>query len=248
MVSDSVPIETAHEDMIHDAQLDYYGKRLATCSSDRTVKVFDVVEGETRSSPGHTLKGHTGPVWQVAWAHPKYGHILASSSYDGKVLIWKEQQAQGNTPGGWIKIKEHTLHTASVNSVSWAPHELGAILACASSDGKVSVLTFKNDGQWDADIFTGHAIGCNAVSWAPAVLPGSLITPQQAPGPGQTPNTSQTFSVKRLALGEDCAGSLPGSKRKPWKATLTGSATSRGHRISASPAAISPLPRRIKAS
>lgn len=32
----------------------------------------------------------------------------------------------------------------SVNSVSWAPQELGAILACASSDGKVSVLTFKS--------------------------------------------------------------------------------------------------------
>jgi len=205
VVSDSVPIETAHEDMIHDAQLDYYGKRLATCSSDRTVKVFDVVDGEPqRSTGGHTLKGHTGPVWQVAWAHPKYGHILASCSYDGKVLIWKEQQGQGSAVGGWIKIKEHTLHTASVNSVSWAPHELGAILACASSDGKVSVLTFKNDGQWDADIFTAHAIGCNAVSWAPAILPGSLVTPQQAPAtatiPGQPPtSTPQTFSIKRFA-------------------------------------------------
>jgi hypothetical protein len=31
-----------------------------------------------------------------------------------------------------------------VNSVAWAPHDLGAILACASSDGKVSVLTFKS--------------------------------------------------------------------------------------------------------
>jgi len=26
----------------HDAQMDYYGKRLATCSSDKTVKIFDV--------------------------------------------------------------------------------------------------------------------------------------------------------------------------------------------------------------
>jgi len=34
---------------------------------------------------------HSGPVWQVAWAHPKFGHILASRSYDGKVIIWKEQ-------------------------------------------------------------------------------------------------------------------------------------------------------------
>lgn len=188
--TDPIPIETAHEDMIHDAQLDYYGKRLATCSSDRTVKVFDVVDGEAQRTSGHTLKGHTGPVWQVAWAHPKYGHILASCSYDGKVIIWKEQTGQAG--GGWAKIKEHTLHDASVNSVSWAPHELGAILACASSDGKISVLTFKNDGQWGADMFIGHAIGCNAVSWAPAVQPGSLIAPQPADG-------QPAVGVKRFA-------------------------------------------------
>lgn len=29
-----------------------------------------------------------------------------------------------------------------VNSVAWAPHELGAILACASSDGKISILEY----------------------------------------------------------------------------------------------------------
>jgi len=160
-----------------------------------------VIDGEAqRSTGGHTLKGHTGPVWQVAWAHPKYGHILASSSYDGKVLIWKEQQGQGPAGGGWNKVKEHTLHTASVNSVSWAPHELGAILACASSDGKLSVLTFKNDGQWGADIFNGHAIGCNAVSWAPATQPGSLIIPQQTqPLPGQQAQPTSAPSVKRFA-------------------------------------------------
>ncbi|KIM52349.1 hypothetical protein SCLCIDRAFT_18187 [Scleroderma citrinum Foug A] len=174
---------TAHEDIIHDAQLDYYGKRLATCSSDRTVKIFDIVNGSPSKSGGHTLKGHTGPVWQVAWAHPKFGNILASCSYDGKVFIWKDQ-AQG---GGWTKIEEHTLHTASVNSISWAPHELGATLACASSDGKISVLTFKDDGKWSADIFNAHAIGCNAVSWAPGTQPGSLTHPQQ---PGTHPPTA----------------------------------------------------------
>ena len=28
--------------MIHDAQMDFYGTRLATCSSDRIIKIFDV--------------------------------------------------------------------------------------------------------------------------------------------------------------------------------------------------------------
>lgn len=26
----------------HDAQLDYYGRKLATCSSDKTIKVFEI--------------------------------------------------------------------------------------------------------------------------------------------------------------------------------------------------------------
>ncbi|KAG9291536.1 hypothetical protein G9A89_021955 [Geosiphon pyriformis] len=153
--------------MIHDAQLDYYGKKLATCSSDRSIKIFEI-DGENRRLV-ETLKGHEGPVWQIAWAHPKFGNILASSSYDSKVIIWKEQN------GTWSKIKEHSIHTSSVNSVAWAPHDFGPILACASSDGKVSVLTFKDDGTWDARYFDAHAIGANSVSWAPATVPGSLV-------------------------------------------------------------------------
>eukprot|EP00122_Pirum_gemmata_P002600 Pgem_evm1s2342 len=40
-----VSVATQHDDILHDAQMDYYGKRLATCSSDRTIKVFDVENG-----------------------------------------------------------------------------------------------------------------------------------------------------------------------------------------------------------
>merc|ERR1719356_2253017 len=35
-------IDTQHDDMVHDAKLDYYGTKLATGSSDRTIKVYDV--------------------------------------------------------------------------------------------------------------------------------------------------------------------------------------------------------------
>ena len=31
---------------------------------------------------------HEGPVWQVTWAHPMFGNLLASCSYDRKVWIY----------------------------------------------------------------------------------------------------------------------------------------------------------------
>lgn len=47
--------ETGHGDMVHDAAFDYYGKRLATCSSDRSIKLFNVV-GEQVRGPAPRLE------------------------------------------------------------------------------------------------------------------------------------------------------------------------------------------------
>ena len=47
----SASFDTGHGDLVHDAQYDFYGKRVATCSSDRAVKVFDVgSSGELQQS------------------------------------------------------------------------------------------------------------------------------------------------------------------------------------------------------
>ncbi|EDN05295.1 protein transport protein SEC13 [Histoplasma mississippiense (nom. inval.)] len=59
---------SGHDDMIHDAALDYYGRRLATCSSDKTIKIFEV-EGDSHRLL-ETLKGHEGAVWCIAWPPP----------------------------------------------------------------------------------------------------------------------------------------------------------------------------------
>ncbi|KAI9891166.1 MAG: GTPase-activating protein S13 [Vezdaea aestivalis] len=166
--------DSGHNDMIHDAVLDYYGRRLATCSSDKTIRIFEV-EGETHKLT-ETLRGHEGAIWCISWAHPKYGTILASSSYDGKIFIWRE-----SPPSTWSRVFEFAGHTASVNIVSWAPHEAGCVLAAASSDGNVSVLEFA-DNAWTNTIFQAHGIGANAVSWAPAGAPGSLVSKAQAQG------------------------------------------------------------------
>lgn len=84
-------------------------------------------------------------------------------------------------------------YSCTVNSVQWAPHELGAVLACASSDGKVSVLEFKEDGSWDVKLFQAHAIGCNAVAWAPTTSPGSVVQAS-----GSAPNST---NVRRFVTG-----------------------------------------------
>ncbi|CAI7884778.1 unnamed protein product [Closterium sp. NIES-54] len=160
---------SGHADAIHDVQMDYYGKRLATASSDRSIRVFSVA-GDHHSHLADLI-GHEGPVWQVAWAHPKFGSILASCSYDRKVIIWKE-----TSENQWIKAQVFSDHEGSVNSISWAPHEYGLVLACASSDGSISILTHRADGGWDASrIPQAHPVGVTSVSWAPATVPGSFL-------------------------------------------------------------------------
>jgi len=160
-------IGTNHEDLIHDVQLDYYGKQLATCSSDRSIKIYDIIDGGERKHVAD-LKGHDGPVWQIAWAHPMYGNILASCSYDRQVMVWKE-----HSPHNWAQVYIFREHEGSVNSISWAPKEFGLCLACASSDETIRVLTHNHDDSWGAKLIpTAHKTGVNAVSFAPIVTGG----------------------------------------------------------------------------
>lgn len=141
---------------VHDAQLDYYGQRLATGSSDCVVRVLEAAGEEQRLQA--ELRGHTGPVWKVAWAHPKFGNLLASASQDGTMCIWREAQ-----PGSWQKVYS-APHEGSVNAVAWAPHSYGALLAAACADGSVSIVSLQNN-QWVTESFVAHLSGANAVSW-----------------------------------------------------------------------------------
>jgi protein transport protein SEC13 len=160
-------LPAAHDDLIHDVQLDYYGKQLASAGSDRRIKIFDCYQGDQRQQTAE-LTGHEGPVWQVAWAHPEFGNILASCSYDRQVFVWKE-----HSPQQWGLVHKYLGHEGSVNAVAWGPREAGMRLACASSDENVSVLTHYGEGRWGAVMFKAHKTGCNALSWAPVEAAGA---------------------------------------------------------------------------
>ena len=200
----SFPIDTQHDDMIHDSQFDYYSKRMATCSSDRTIKIFDITGNIHHNSA--TLTGHDGPVWQVAWAHPKFGVILASCSYDGTVIIHREA-----TQNSWSKVYEHKFHESSVNSISWAPHEFGLILACASSDGKVSILEYK-DENWVCSSIQNDTLGCNTVTWGPFSALGSLLddgSSTQRLATGSCDNMVRMYKLQNGKWEEEAKESSP---------------------------------------
>ncbi|KAG8061639.1 hypothetical protein GUJ93_ZPchr0003g16928 [Zizania palustris] len=164
-------IELDHNDTVHDSAIDYYGNCLATASSDTTVKIINIGVASTPSQLLATLSGHYGPVWRVGWAHPKFGSILASCGYDGRVIVWKE-----GAVGQWSQVHVFDNHKSSVNSIAWAPYELGLCLACGSSDGSISVMTMRPDGEWEsATIEQAHPVGVMAVSWAPATALGSMV-------------------------------------------------------------------------
>lgn len=133
----AVAFDSGHSEGIQDCALDYYGKRLASCSSDRGIKVFELV-GDKQAHLAD-LRGHEGPVWQVSWSHPKFGSLLASCSFDHRVIAWKE-----GPDNQWqqVFLSPGSLHSASVNSIAWAPHELGLLLAAGSSDGTISITEY----------------------------------------------------------------------------------------------------------
>eukprot|EP01125_Pyxidicula_operculata_P021916 TRINITY_DN8753_c0_g1_i1.p1 TRINITY_DN8753_c0_g1~~TRINITY_DN8753_c0_g1_i1.p1 ORF type:complete len:328 (-),score=48.35 TRINITY_DN8753_c0_g1_i1:62-1045(-) len=183
--------DSQHQDMIHDAQMDYYGKRLATCSSDKVIKIFDCSVKDKPPKWLTDLNGHEGPVWQLAWVpYPKWGQILASCSYDRKVIVWKEERANQ-----WVKLYEYNNHQLSVNSISWAPQEYGLMLACGSSDGYISVLKWKatSGNEWTVHKFPAHELGVNSVSWAPvspALIAPAVAANQQVAATGATSNAA----------------------------------------------------------
>src|SRR5205085_417677 len=110
------------------------GKRLASASRDRTVRVWDAQTGQEAL----TRKGHTGQVSSVCFSPD--GKRLASASWDQTVKVWDEQTGQEA-----LTLKGHT---GPVTSVVFSPD--GKRLASASGELKVrdaltggEVLTIK---------------------------------------------------------------------------------------------------------
>nr|XP_028593242.1 nucleoporin SEH1 isoform X2 [Podarcis muralis] len=116
-------IAADHRDLIHDVSFDFHGRRMATCSSDQSVKVWDKGEnGEWHCTA--SWKTHSGSVWRVTWAHPEFGQVLASCSFDRTAAVWEEIVGESNDK---LRGQSHWTRRCVIStnfSASAVPHRI----------------------------------------------------------------------------------------------------------------------------
>ncbi|XP_049832969.1 nucleoporin SEH1 [Schistocerca gregaria] len=168
-------INAEHKDLIHDVAYDYYGERMATCSSDQFVKVWDQDEhGKWQMTA--SWKAHSGSVWKVTWAHPEFGQVLATCSFDRTAAIWEEIVGEGSVPGErgmrhWVRRTNLVDSRTSVTDVKFGPKSLGLLLATCSADGVVRIYEapdVMNLSQWTLQHEISCKLSCSCVSWNPS--------------------------------------------------------------------------------
>ncbi len=93
-----VNLDEAHTDTIVGLEFSPDGRYIATASTDRFAKVFQVDDGERVAS----FEGHTSHVLDVSWRAD--GLVLATSGADNVIKLWDfEEQRQIKTINGYNK-------------------------------------------------------------------------------------------------------------------------------------------------
>ncbi len=178
-----------HTDFIFATALDVYGRRMATVSGDRMVRIWDLLP-DGSWQPTHQWPAHKSAVTCVSWAHAEFGILVATGGTDQQIHVWEEISSSsgggGNTNAG---TGSHTAAAATTTRVKWnlkasltdarrgvtctefAPRQWGLKLATGSLDGCVRIyeaVDIMNLEQWPISAtlqaFTSDA-GCSSISW-----------------------------------------------------------------------------------
>lgn len=166
-------LSTLHSDVVTDCRFNTYGTRLATCSADHLIKVWELTEGVWTLTA--EWKAHDALVFRLAWAPPEFGDILASCSYDRTVIIWERGGARSGPSmlQKWVNRAKLVDSRQAVNDIAFAPKHLGLQIATCSADGSVRVyeaVDVMNLMHWplvDEFEVARDAAGARCIAWSP---------------------------------------------------------------------------------
>ena len=157
-----------HSGAVHGIAVSTDQRFLVTGSADKTVAVFDLLNGELY----HVFKGHRALVSATA-VDPKNNVWAASASHDGTVKIWQVENIRSEFPTG---------HAGKVFQCALSPD--CKFVATASSDGfvkvRVSILLTCCNSKFNSDVgygLHGNVAQYRRPSWRSQRLRG--ITRQQ---------------------------------------------------------------------
>lgn len=172
-------LSSLHTDYVHHIAFDTYGRRMATCSGDRNVRIWDLTSDGTWELSSE-WQAHRGSISQVAWAHPEFGSVLATAGSDHNCILWEERDG-----GKWGSAVTLTESRRAVTCCEFAPKHLRLLLAAGSADGTVRLyeaLDVKNLAQWplqaSLQAFPGDtaSLGVTCLSWCSGPLgPPTLV-------------------------------------------------------------------------
>ncbi|KAL3802630.1 hypothetical protein HJC23_011954 [Cyclotella cryptica] len=140
--------------------------RLATCSEDKTVMIWDVkaalAEGKNGKvvSPTATLKYHTDVVEDVDW-HNMDANMVGSCGDDRCVCLWDVRNGSNEKP---VHVVEKA-HGGDVNSLEFHPMN-EFLVATGGSDGVVKLWDMRNLKS-PLQTLKGHTADVYSVHWSP---------------------------------------------------------------------------------
>ena len=134
------PFDSGHEDLVHDVVYDFYGRYVATCSSDQHIKVFKADKQTNKWELSDSWKAHDSSIVAIDWASPEFGRIIASASYDKTLKIWEENPDQEECSGKrWSQLCVLNDSQGALYDVKFAPPHLGLKLATIGNDGTLRI-------------------------------------------------------------------------------------------------------------
>ncbi|KAG2059833.1 hypothetical protein BDR06DRAFT_1062601 [Suillus hirtellus] len=91
-------IQSAHNDLLTDVAYDFYELRLATCSLNQryVIPLLHIYKSNGNWNVEDDRKAHDATVSKLSWAHPEFGTMLASASFDHTVKIWEQTSFASN--------------------------------------------------------------------------------------------------------------------------------------------------------